>query len=201
MTEPATRRTGRPRDASIDARALDAARQLLVEEGFSATTIQAIADRSGVHASAIYRRWASRLELIEDAAFAGLPSKRVRPTGDLRDDLGQFLHAYVTTFDSAAVRAAMPGLLASDQSARRTPEAWLRLTVRPQFRELLAAAPPGAVDPGVDADDVFDLLLGAVLVRALVPEEIRRRPPIERTVDLLLRALSPDVGGRSTDSS
>jgi len=192
MTEPASAsgRTGRPRDATIDERALAAARRLLVEEGFAATTIQAIAERSGVHASAIYRRWPSRYELIEDAAFAGLPADQVPPTGDLRHDLHRFLDAYVTTFDSPAVRAALRGLLASDRRAGRPPEAWRRLSVRPQFREILAAAPPGAVDPGVDADDVFDLLLGSVLVRALVPEEARRRPPIERTVDLLLRALS-----------
>ena len=191
MTEPATGRSGRPRDASIDARALEAARRLLVEDGFAATTIRAIADRSGVHASAIYRRWPSRVELIEEAVFAGLPSKRVRPTGDLRRDLRRFLRAYVTTFDSPAVRAAMPGLLASNRSGRRAPEAWLRLSVRPQFRAILAAAPPGTVDPRVDPDDVFDLLLGAVLVRVVVPDDVRRRPPIERTVDLLLRALSP----------
>jgi AcrR family transcriptional regulator len=197
--KPVTGRTGRPRDASIDARALDAARQLLIEEGFAATTIQAIAERSGVHASAIYRRWPSRLELIEDAVFAGLPSNRVPPTGDLRHDLQRFLHAYVTTFGSPAVRAAMPGLLTSNRSDRPTPEAWLRLSVRPHFRELVLAAPPDTVDPNVDPDDVFDLLLGAVLVRTLVPEEIRRRPPIERTVDLLLRALAPEESRGTTD--
>ena len=192
-TEPSTRRTGtgRPRDATIDARALETARQLLVEQGFPATTIQAIAQRSGVHASAIYRRWPSRRDLIEDAVFAGLPSRRVRPTGNLRHDLHRFLHAYVTTFDTPAVRAAMPGLLATERSPGRTPEAWRRLSVRPQFRDLLAAAPPGTVDPPVDPDDGFDLLLGAVLVRTLVPEEVRRRPPIDQTVDLLLRTLSP----------
>jgi AcrR family transcriptional regulator len=195
MHETASRRTGRPRDTSIDARALEATRHLLVEEGFAATTIQAVADRSGVHASAIYRRWPSRIELIEEAAFAGLPSKRVRPTGDLARDLRRFLRAYVATFESPAVRAAMPGLLATSRSVSRAPEAWRRLSVRPQFGQILAAAPPGAVDPDVDLDDVFDLLLGAVLVRVVVPPEARTRPPTERTVALLLRALAPPAPG------
>ena len=184
---------GRPRDASIDARALEATRQLLVEVGFTATTIQAVAERSGVHASAIYRRWPSRHELIQDAAFSELTAKQVRPTGDLRHDLRRFLRGYVATFDSPVVRAAMPGLPAGNRPGGRAPEAWRRLSVRPQFREILAAAPPGAVDPAVDPDDVFDLLLGSVLVRVLVPEEVRRPGPIERTVDLLVRALSPAV--------
>ena len=66
--------------------------------------------------------------------------------------------------------------------------------MRPQFRELVGAAPPGTVDPAVDLDDVFDILLGAVLVRVMVPFEVRRPPPIERTAELVLRLLS---GGES----
>ncbi|MGF7235212.1 MAG: helix-turn-helix domain-containing protein [Frankia sp.] len=192
-TQPAARRTGRPRDASIDARALNATRQLLTEDGFAATTIQAIAERSGVHTSAIYRRWPSRLELIEDAAFADLPARRARPTGDLAHDLGQLVRAYVTTLESPVVHAALPALLSTHRSGEhaRTPEALLRISVRPWFRDILAAAPPDAVDPDVDADDVFDMLLGAVLVRLVLPEAIRDRPPVERTVDLLLRVLAP----------
>jgi AcrR family transcriptional regulator len=191
--EPATRRTGRPRDVSIDIRALDAARQLLVEEGFAATTIQAVAERSGVHASAIYRRWPSRRELIEDAAFAALPASRARPTGDLRHDLDQLLRAYVLTLESPVVHAAMPVLLTANRTAEhtRTHEAWLRVSVRPWFRDILAAAPPDAIDPDVDPDDVFEMLLGTVLVRLVLPKAIRDRPPIERTVDLLLRLLAP----------
>ena len=38
--------------------------------------------------------------------------------------------------------------------------------------------------------DAFDLVLGVVLVRVMVPEEARRRPPIERTVDLVVRLLA-----------
>jgi AcrR family transcriptional regulator len=36
--------------------------------------------RSGVHASAIYRRWPSRIELIEEAVFPGLSPLSVQPT-------------------------------------------------------------------------------------------------------------------------
>jgi AcrR family transcriptional regulator len=194
---------GRPRDASFDERALDATRALLAERGFAATTVQAVAARSGVHASAIYRRWPSRVELIEDAVFPGLDPPSVRPTGDLRRDLRRFVRAYLAALDSPAARSAIPGLMAEYQSAGRSgaPEVWLHVSARPQFGDILRAAPPGTVDPDVDADDVFDVLLGTLLARVLVPTVTTRRRPVERVVDLALRMLAPRAEGSNTTTN
>lgn len=190
MTEP-PRRPGRPRDTIISERALAATRELLVQRGFDGTTIQAVAEHSGVHASAIYRRWASRIELIEEAAFPGLSPLSTQPTGDLRSDLRRFIQAYLAAFSAPAARAAAAGLLAHHQTASRprSPEMYLRVSVRPQFSDILRAAPPGSIDPAVDPDDVFDMLLGAVLTRILLSAAMDRHPPIERTVEMILRLL------------
>ena len=186
-------RRGRPRDPSIDARVLQVARDLLVEGGLDATTIQAIVERSGIHASAIYRRWSSVSEIIEQAVFSGFAEILVRPVGDLRRDLRRFVKAYLAMFDSPAARAAMPGLLASYQSTGRSgaPEEWLAVSARPQFIDILSAAEPGSVDPNVDPDDVFDMLLGALIARTLVPTVAARRRPADVLVDLTLRLLQP----------
>jgi AcrR family transcriptional regulator len=196
------RRPGRPRDASIDTRVLEAARELLVEQGYEATNVQAIAERSGVHASAIYRRWPSRVEIIEQAVFPGLAAITVQPTGDLRRDLRRFLRSYVTTLGSPAARAAAPGLLASYQSTGREgmEQTLLAVSARPQFLDILRAAPAGAVDPSVDPDDVFDMLLGAILARSLVPTVAQRQRPVERLVDLCLRLLQPTGVGAEARS-
>jgi AcrR family transcriptional regulator len=192
MAEP-RRHPGRPRDASISERALAATRELLVQRGFDATTIQAVAEQSGVHPSAIYRRWPSRIELIEEATFPGLSPLSVQPTGDLHDDLRRFIRAYLAAFSAPAARAAAAGLLAHHQAASRPrlPEMYLRVSARPQFRDILRAAPPGSVDPAVDPDDVFDMLLGAVLARILLAAVIERQRPVERTVEMILRLLRP----------
>jgi AcrR family transcriptional regulator len=189
----AARSPGRPRDASIDPRVLSAARQLLTEYGFDDTTVQAIAERSGVHASAIYRRWPSRIEIIEQAVFPGFEAVTVAPTGDLRRDLRRFIRAYLAAFGAPAARAAMPGLLATYQSAGRAgaPEEWLAVSARPQFLDILQAAPASSVDGKVDPEDVFDVLLGALLARVLVPTVVERNRPIERLVELTLRMLQP----------
>lgn len=191
MTTP--RRRGRPRDTSLDERALAAAREILVEQGFDATTIRAVAERSGVHATAIYRRWPSRIELIEEATFPGLSAPAVQPTGDLRGDLHRFVDAYVAAFEAPAARAAAAGLFGHLQTAprERLPELYLRVSARPQFADILAAAPPGSVDPNVDADDVFDMLLSSILTRTVLANAALRRRPTERTVELVLRLLRP----------
>jgi AcrR family transcriptional regulator len=188
-----SRQLGRPRDLTIDSRVLKATRELLIEKGFDGTNVHSIAERSGEHASAIYRRWPSRVEIIEEAVFPGLSSVRVRPTGDLRRDLGRFVRAYLAAFGAPEARAAMPGLLASYQSAGRSgaPEVWLPVSARPQFIDILVAAPEGEVDPDLEPDDVFDLLLGAILARTLVPTVAQRNRPVERLVDSVLRLLHP----------
>jgi AcrR family transcriptional regulator len=186
--------TGRPRDPSIDVRVLEATRSLLVDRGYSGTTVRAIAGLSDVHASAIYRRWTGRDAIIEEAIFPGLSTVEVRPTGDLRHDLRRFVRAYVRAFGAPAARAAMPGLLASYQSTGRSgsAEVWLRISARPQFLDILLAAPTGSVSRHADPDDVFDLLLGAIMIRTLVPTVAERNRPIERLVDLIQHVLQPE---------
>jgi AcrR family transcriptional regulator len=193
VVAPAARPVGRPRDASIDERVLGATRDLLAEQGFDATTVQAITERSGVHASAVYRRWSSRVEIVEEAVFPGFMSFAVPATGDLRRDLRRFVRAYLATLDEPAARAAMPGLLATYQVAGRedVPERWIAVSARPQFLDIVRAAPRELVDAEVDPDDVFDVVLGAILARVLVPTVIRRHRPVERLVDLTLRLLRP----------
>ena len=184
---------GRPRDQSIDTRVLDATRLLLKDRGFDDTTIRAIAETSGVHASAIYRRWRSRTEIIEEAVFPGLSSVVVRPTGGLRRDLRRFIRAHLVAFGAPEAKAAMPGLLATYQSSGRSgaPEEWLAVSARPQFLDILLAAPVGSVDPGVDPNDVFDILLGAMIARTLVPTVALRNRPVEQLVDAVLRLVQP----------
>jgi AcrR family transcriptional regulator len=184
---------GRPRDAGIDARVVAAALQLLVEEGFAGTTIQAISRRANVHSSAIYRRWPSRIELIEEAVFPGLDVAAVRPSGDLLRDLRRFLRSYVRTLGSPAARAAMPGLLATYQAGTtpRNAQDWVRISARPQFEAILLAAPAGSVDPDLNPDDVFDVLVSAIIGHVLVPTLASRPRFVERTADLVIRLLRP----------
>lgn len=182
---------GRPRDPAIDAMVLGSTRELLAEVGFTGTTVQAISRRSGVHPPAIYRRWPSRLALIEDAAFSGLTDLVIEPTGDLRADLGRFFSAWEQTFATPAARAAIPGLMnAYQHDAPQPPDEWVHFSVRPQFYAILQVA--GVPDdPLIDVDEVFDLVHGAILGRVLVPMITARDTSIDRFVEMVVRILDP----------
>jgi len=61
------RRPGRPRSAEADAAIVDATLELIVEGGIDGLSVESVAARAGVGKATIYRRWANKDELIEDA--------------------------------------------------------------------------------------------------------------------------------------
>ena len=69
-----------PRVARTRRVVLEATLDLLAESGYGAVTIEAVAARSGVAKSTIYRHWPGRVELILDA-FHELKAP-VAPPGD-----------------------------------------------------------------------------------------------------------------------
>src|SRR3954453_17821745 len=60
-------RRGRPRDPEAEPRIRRYAVQLLLERGFDGMTVDDVAEAAGVGKATIYRRWASKEELANDA--------------------------------------------------------------------------------------------------------------------------------------
>jgi AcrR family transcriptional regulator len=160
-------RVGRPRDPRVDAAVRAATLELLVEDGYQATSIQAIARRAGVSAPSIYRRWSSKAELIEEAVF---PTPFIEPTaetGDVREDLATYCRAILSYLGEPAVRAAIPGLLTEYQT---DPRLWQRLgersvaPMRGTFAAYLAGTGHRAIG---NVDALFDVMIGSLFVRAI----------------------------------
>lgn len=103
---------GRPRDSRIDAAIIAATRELIVQTGYSALSLSAIAAHAGTTTAAIYRRWSGKVHLVheavlsEDAAFAS------NGAGDIREDIRALVEAMRSMFDRPEVRVALPGLIA-----------------------------------------------------------------------------------------
>lgn len=84
MHPEATRRRG----AALEAALLEAAWAELVERGYGALTLEAVAQRAGTSRPVIARRWAGKAELVRAAAVHVLWQERmeVPDTGSLRED-------------------------------------------------------------------------------------------------------------------
>jgi len=188
---------GRPRDPQMDERIQAATIALLSEKGFAETTIVAVARRAGVGAPAIYRRWPSRIAMIENAVFPGFDQVVVQATGDLEADLERYVDAFLEAFDQPAARTALPALLSVYQSDPDNNEfAAHRVggSVREPFRDMLHAAAPESIAAGVKADDVLDVLVGAVLFHTFIRPFSGRDMDSAYIVDLLLRAVRGSAG-------
>lgn len=165
-------RVGRPRDPRVDEAIRAAVLALLVEDGYQATTIQAVARRAGVGPPSIYRRWSTRAELIEDAIFPSGDAAYPRPTGDFGRDLREWSRLILRGLSEPAARAAIPGLLSE---YHRSPAIYDRLVLRTElparkaFRKVVeAAVDAGAIDGATSSDLVYETVLGAMFLRAMV---------------------------------
>lgn len=89
---------------------LDAAIEVIAERGFAGATIDAIAARSGVARSTIYRNWNGREELLLEAVRAGVgPVPDLVPGGVRRDliALCRHLAELLTNEPMASVAASL----------------------------------------------------------------------------------------------
>lgn len=93
--EDAPVRRGRKRDVSRDGEILDAALAVLAEVGYERMTMDAVAARAKAGKATVYRRWASKSELVRDAvAHLRAPEvslDQLPDTGTLRGDLLAFV--------------------------------------------------------------------------------------------------------------
>ena len=81
---------GRPRSERVSRAILEAARELLVEEGFTRLRLEHVASRAGVGKATIYRRWRSKEALALDLLLElASPHIHVFDVGDTRAELLQ----------------------------------------------------------------------------------------------------------------
>ena len=190
MTEP-TRR-GRPRHPETDERLLAAATELLRENGPAGVTFEAVASRSGVARTTIYRRFDTRRQLV--AAVTGRLVDRPLPPADLplEAKVRWALEQVTDLFEEGLGRGALAALVA-DTDPEFT--ASLRTALARRLEDLRAQV-HGDVDGGrvaaqVDPAAVVSLLVGAHLGEVLRAGALRPGWD-DGVVQLLTRALQPD---------
>jgi AcrR family transcriptional regulator len=188
---------GRPRNPALDRAILEATLQLLGEEGYERTSIEQVAQRAGVGKPTIYRRWASKQELVIDALARLSEPFEVPKDGTVRERLRGFLeHVWARASRAKTDRTDVVSNLIG--AMHRDPE--LGVAVRSAFvaerrRQLVAlleeGVAAGEVRENLDLDLAADLLLSPLMARKIITGG-RVSPAIgRRVVDLLFDGFAP----------
>lgn len=194
---------GRPRDPSIDAAILEAARLILAEEGYGGLTFDLVARRAGVSRPTIYLRWPSKPHLVHQAIFSDTSAASLPATGDFEADLLALVRGGLDAYARPAVRAALPGLIA-DLHGHPDLRASVIESMEQQVRRHLAALVQSGIGRGeiradLDHESLFDLVYGALMHRVVVRGIVDPKF-VDSILELVMRSARADhaSGSRQT---
>ena len=148
--------------------------ELLSEEGLAGVTVDAVARRSGVAKTTIYRHWPSREALLLDACAQMGPHFDIPDAGSFPNDLralaqrvveqllaGPYAAILLSLMDAAERNPDLAALLAAAQS--KVVEAVRTILARARVRGELRRLP--------EASDLAALIVGPLLYRRLFSHE------------------------------
>jgi len=164
------RTAGRPRSAAADQAILDAALRLLIEEGYTGLSLEAVAAMAGVGKTTIYRRYRDKRELAAAAvsAFAARVTS-VPDTGNTRADLLDLWTRVYTALGGLGLFKMIGTLLVEEERNPLLLERFRELVIGPQRARIRAvlerAVQRGEIRPDVNLDAVVDAVMGSVFAR------------------------------------
>jgi AcrR family transcriptional regulator len=158
----------RTRSASAHQKVLRAALELVAERGIDATSMDAIAQKSGVSKATIYKHWADKNALLLEmlAQVFGLQARPTFDSGNTRADMIAVLAHHPP--DNAEMREKIkPHLMAYSSTNPTFGLAWRNIVMDPPRRELRLLLKRGIqkreLSPAVDPELSLALLLGPVV--------------------------------------
>lgn len=196
VDQPAPRVPGRPRSERAEQAIIDAALELLVEQG-AAGTMEAIAYRAGVGKATIYRRWRCKEDLLVDAIDHVTERVPLISTPDLRADLLGMIDAARRKMTTSVAGKIMPRLMSAALDNPDLMRRYWEVAVRPRRavleQRLIQAVDAGELRGGLDIELLTDLLMGPIMQRKLFAAA-RPKPTrelAEQCIDLVLAGACP----------
>lgn len=107
---------GRPRSLAVDEAVSHAVVRLLEDGGYAAMSIEQVAATAKVAKTAIYRRWASKAEMVFALVIHGEAVEGAADQGSLAEDVRVLSKRVVALLSAPAARQALPGLIADLRS-------------------------------------------------------------------------------------
>ncbi|GAA4838235.1 TetR/AcrR family transcriptional regulator [Kitasatospora terrestris] len=183
---------GRPREERVTRAALDAVVALVAEQGMSAVTMDAVAERAGVSKPAIYRRWSGKQELIIAAAEAWIGELSVPDRGDFRAELHELLTARLESYRQPGVDRLLAGVIGASAEAGADRGAYGAYSARVmgETRRILERGiARGDVRADTDVRAVATMVAAPMVFRLVGELEPPDRHLVDAVVELVGRAV------------
>ena len=169
---------------------LDAATELLIEAGPRAVTVDAVAERSGVAKSTLYRHWDSRTALLIDVVSSNVPEPAALPPGlGFGEALRLLVREVAAVLGTAEWAALMPALASLKQHVPELQE----ISDADQERKIKALADvldigvaEGVLPAGLDPSMVATVLIGPVVFSVLTGRHDEAEAVADFAVDRFL---------------
>ena len=187
---------GRPRDTDVDRRILAATFRQLVDVGYGALSIEAVAAEAGVAKTTIYRRHPTKAELVVAALNVEVPFNP--PSADLgaREALDRFVHvAIAILIDSGAIRS-LGSLLVEEAREPGLLDAFRARLIGPR-RQLVEGMlkrgiERGEIRPDIDPLIVTEMIAGAIFGHHAILGLVGTDDWIDSLVDHVWAAIKAD---------
>jgi AcrR family transcriptional regulator len=174
----------RPKSTQAHRKVLDAAVQLFSERGIDATSMDAIAEASGVSKATIYKHWQDKDALILEVMghLHGLDEERpIFNSGDFRADLIAQLQ-YHPAADRQVLREKLtPHMIAYASRNREMGALWRTRVVEPSRMALAdmikRGEKRGILRRGIDPEIGIALLLGPLIYRHVFVQKFGGKAP------------------------
>jgi AcrR family transcriptional regulator len=187
---------GRKRDPTRDPEIMDAALDVLAETGYDGMTIDMVATRAKAGKATVYRRWASKSDLVLDAVacMKSVDLDALPDTGTLRGDLVGMIKA-PNLRDSERKLKIMAGIVSMVARDPEMAEAARQALVEPRASAnrilLKRAIDRGEVTTDIDIDMISLISASMVSYRVLMLNK-----PVDREflVSVIDSVVLPAVG-------
>jgi len=187
---------GRPRSEKARNAILEAAAELLLEQGLGTVSMDAVAARAGVSKATIYRWWPTKETLALDALYnewASVPS--ARDTGSLRDDLLSLLRPWARLAGKRPYGRVIAALLTEAQTDPAFAQQYRDRFVQPrrvQGREIFRRAiARGEIPAGTNIEVALDILYGPIYHRLLHGHAPLNDRFVRDVIDTALDGIAP----------
>jgi AcrR family transcriptional regulator len=183
---------GRPRSIQSHQAMLQATLELIAEVGFDAMSIEAIAARAGVGKTTIYRRYASKEELVADAIESVREEVVIPDTGNLQGDLDALIQNAAQITLNPLGRQTVAMIISSASSNTQFAQIYWTKYLKPRRKTfaivLERAKARNEIPTDLDSDLVFDTM-SAIMLYALIfqPTSESWTAYVHRALSLLFR--------------